>query len=208
MSAHTVEILLFSGDLSLTSERARLAIETATFDVGLVVASAGFGSAGKFLDQDITTELNMLEVNCAAVLDLAHVYGNRLKKRGKGGFIFLSSILAFQGVANTANYAATKAWVQAFAEGRALEWRPQGIDVLTGAPAPVLAAFGSRAKMNITSGLTARQVARPLINALGKRTTVLPGWLSKLLVGSLKTCPRPLRTFILSGIIRKMTLQP
>lgn len=201
-----IETRLFQGDLAHSGAVDSLLETTRDLDIGLVVANAGFGSSGFFLDADLTNERAMLATNAGAVLNMAHGFGNRLKKRG-GGFIFVSSILAFQGAAHAAHYAATKAWVQSLAEGLALEWKPLGIDVLVAAPAPVLTGFGWRAGMNITNGLTPEQVAKPVVKALGRKTTVLPGWLSVLLVGGLKTAPRWLRTRILSGIMKGMAGQ-
>jgi len=48
--------------------------------------------------------------------------------------VLLSSLVAFQGVRRAANYAATKAWVQSFAEGLALMISEgDGPEVLQGA---------------------------------------------------------------------------
>jgi short-subunit dehydrogenase len=54
-----------------------------------------------------------------------------MQARGKGGILIMSSIVAFQGVPNIANYAASKAWDLVFAEGIAAELKASGIDVLS-----------------------------------------------------------------------------
>lgn len=40
---------------------------TDSLDVGLLVASAGFGAAGNFVTTSAQDEINMLDVNCRAV---------------------------------------------------------------------------------------------------------------------------------------------
>ena len=174
-------------------------------DVGLLVASAGFGTSGSFLTANPATEVEMLEVNCRASILLAHAFGNRMKARGSGGIILMSSLLAWQGVPKAAHYAATKAYIQTFAEGLARELQPLGIDVLSSAPGPVLSGFGDRAKMRITTGVTTQAVAIDSLRALGKKTTVTPGSLSKLLTGSLATLPRGVRVRIMQQIMEGMT---
>jgi short-subunit dehydrogenase len=48
-------------------------------------------------------------------------------------------------------------------------------------------------------------VARQSLKALGKKTTVRPGWLAKLLIGSLSMLPRGTRTRIMTQIMAGMT---
>ena len=54
-----------------------VATETKDLDVGLLVAAAGFGTAGAFLDARIEDEFAMLDVNCRAVLALSLHFGGR-----------------------------------------------------------------------------------------------------------------------------------
>ena len=122
----------------------------------------------------------------------------------RGGIILLSSIVAFQGVPGSANYAATKAYVQSLAEGLALELKPFGVDVLAVAPGPVNTGFAKRAGMHMGKALAAKDIAQVSLNALGKRTTTRPGWLSKLLGYSLAMLPRWGRTRVLKQVMRGM----
>ena len=70
---------------------------TSDLDVGLLVAAAGFGTSGPFLDASIETELEMLDVNCRAVLEMSQHFGRRFARRGSGGLVLMSSIVGFQG---------------------------------------------------------------------------------------------------------------
>jgi uncharacterized protein len=124
-------------DLADPSAAARLAEETADHDIGLVAAAAGFGTSTTLAGADLAAEREMLHVNCGAVVELAATFGTRMVRRGRGGMILLSSIVAFQGAPNAAHYAATKAYVQTLAEGLHVELAPRGVDVLAAAPGPV-----------------------------------------------------------------------
>ena len=79
------------------------AAATADLDVGLLVAAAGFGTSGPFLESDLVRELEMLQVNCASVTALCHHFGRRFAQRRRGGIVLMSSLLAFQGVPGSAD---------------------------------------------------------------------------------------------------------
>ena len=117
----------------------------------------------------------MLDVNCRAMLVMAHHYGKRFVDRGRGGMVLMSSLLAFQGVPKAAHYAATKAYVQSLAEGLRLELGPHGVDVVASAPGPVRSGFAERADMVMGTAVTPETVARGTLAALGSAGTVRPG---------------------------------
>ena len=178
---------------------------TATLEVGLLIASAGFGTSGRLMNSTLEPELDMIRVNCEALLALTYHYGRQFSARKSGGIILLSSLVAFQGVPYAANYAATKAYVQSLAEGLARELKPVGVDVLAAAPGPVVSGFGKRANMMMSRSLTPEQVGVPILKALGRQATVLPGFLTKLLVYSLRTVPRWGKVRIMEQVMSGMT---
>lgn len=200
-----VDVLVVDADLGNREGVAKLLEATAGLDVGLFAAAAGFGTSGNFLDGVLEDELGMIDVNCRAVAELSHTFGRRLVERGRGGIVLFSSLVAFQGVPRAANYAATKAYVQSFAEALALELAPSGIDVLASAPGPVNSGFASRARMIMGSAATPRVVAEGTLNALGRSRVVRPGWLSKLLELSLATLPRAGRVRMMGVVMAGMT---
>ena len=122
---HGVDVLVVCADLRTREGVAKLVAATSGLDVGLFAAAAGFGTSGNFLDGTLEDELDMIDVNCRAVAELTHTFGRRLAERGKGGIVLFSSPVAFQGVPRAANYAATKAYVQSFAEALATSSPPR-----------------------------------------------------------------------------------
>jgi uncharacterized protein len=192
-------------DLGTPEGLLRVDEETRALDVGLLVAAAGFGTSGDFLSTAVDAELSMIDVNCRAVAALSHVFGKRLVARGRGGLVLLSSLVAFQGVRRAANYAATKAWVQSFAEGLALELAPHGVDVLASAPGPTRSGFGARANMQMSMAAGPEVVATASLAALRGGGTVRPGLLSKFLEWSLRVLPRWGRVRVMSLVMNGMT---
>jgi short-subunit dehydrogenase len=203
--AHGVQCRVLSADLSDLEVVHRLADATADLDIGLLIAAAGFGTSGPLLDSGLGMETEMVDLNCTAVLALAWHLGTRLVKRGRGGVVFMSSLLAFHGTPRAANYAATKAYVQTLAEGLRVEWAPHGVDVIASAPGPISTGFAARANMQMAQALPADVVARVTLQALGRKTTVRPGWLSKLLGWSLATLPRWGQVMVITQVMKGMT---
>ena len=119
--------------------------------------------------------------------------------------ILLASLVGWQGVPRTAHYAATKAYVQSLAEALRIELKPKGVDVLSCAPGPVRSGFAARADMVMGAAVTPDVVAREALNSLGRKGTVVPGGLSKLLTYALTPLRRFLRSLILAQVMGEMT---
>lgn len=207
-NAYQIQCRIVVADLSQAGAHPILAQATEDIDVGLLVAAAGFGSSGLFVDGDPIQEEQMIMLNCVSVMHQCHTFSRRLATRGKGGIILLSSVLAFMGTPRSANYAATKAYVQSLAEALREELRSAGVDVLASAPGPTASGFAARAHLQMQMAMTPRTIATGTLNALGKVGTVRPGWLSKLLGWSLATAPRWLRIKIIGLVMKGMAVQP
>lgn len=205
-TAHSVRALAVTLDLAQRDSIHQLLATTADLDVGLLVTAAGFGTSGPFLANQIGDEIEMIDVNCAAVCAQAHHFATRFAERGRGGLILLSSIVGFQGMPLAANYAATKAYIQCLGEALARELEPAGVDVLTAAPGPTASGFADRAGMRMSGADTPEQIADPILDALGKKATVLPSARSKLLRWAVLTMPRRSgRVWIMGNVMKGMT---
>jgi uncharacterized protein len=196
------QVRVVASDLSDPSAVADLLTLTEDTPVGLVVAAAGFGSIGPFLDQDMASEINMVDLNCRSVVALSYGFGQRMSASKRGGIVLFGSLVGFNGAPLSATYAATKGFVQSFAEGIAAEMRPHGVSVLSVAPGPVGTGFAARAGMQMGQAATPEMVARSALAALGRQTTVRPGFLAKFLGWSLAMLPRWGRVRVM-GIIMK-----
>jgi uncharacterized protein len=203
-AAHRAEFETLALDLGSEASVAALLQASAARDIGLFVAAAGFGTSGSFLAGPVAEEVAMLDVNCRAVLALTHQFGNRFAGRRRGGIVLFSSVVAFQGVPHSANYAATKAYVQSLAEGIGPELRARGVDVLAVAPGPVRSGFAARAGLRMGATESPNTVAKGLLDALGRRSLVRPGLLSKLLEFALTFLPRRGRVWMMGKVMSGM----
>ena len=202
-AAHGVQALPVVADLGGDGID-RLVAATSDLDVGLLVAAAGYGTSGPFLEAAAAPEQDMLAVNTRAVFDATLHFGRRLAARGRGGVILLGSVVGFQGTPWSAHYAATKAYVHALGEALHVEWAPLGIDILVSAPGPTRSGFADRARMRMGATLDPAQVARATLRALGRQALVLPGWLSKALGWSLALLPRWARVRVIGRVMHRM----
>ncbi|MEO1253587.1 MAG: SDR family NAD(P)-dependent oxidoreductase, partial [Bacteroidota bacterium] len=91
---YPIETRVVAVDLATETGWKTVTRATKDLDVGLLVASAGFGTSGLFIDNDLNNELDMVNVNCRALLALTHHYGRRFAAQKRGGIILMSSLLA------------------------------------------------------------------------------------------------------------------
>lgn len=194
-----IETMVVSADLGTMAGLVFLKEKTDGLDVGFLIAAAGYGQSVDFLKG--YDEADMVAVNCTASAVLVRHYGAQMASRKRGAIILFSSIVAFQGAPFSANYAATKAYIQTLAEGLYHEFKPYNVSVVCVAPGPVDTGFAARANMLMGKAETAETVAKATVNAIGNSFLVRPGFLGKLLGYSLGMLPRSLRVVIMGRIM-------
>jgi uncharacterized protein len=200
-----VEVRVITLDLAAETGVETLAAKTHDLDVGLLVAAAGFGTSGSFVNSNLEREMEMLNVNCRSLVGLTWYFSQRFVQQRRGGIVLMSSIVGFQGMPFAAHYAATKAYVHTLAEALYVELAPMGVDVIASAPGPTKSGFADRAGMKMGKALSAGEVAQATLAVLGRKSMVLPGFLSKLLTYSLVPLPRWARVRIMGGVMKSMT---
>ena len=116
-------------DLSVRANIASLGerLKQADAEVVLLVNAAGFGKFQAVLDvpQDVADQ--MLDLNCAALMDMCYTCLPYMHRGSK--ILNIASVAAFQPVPYICEYAATKAFVLSFSRGLWKELRRDGITV-------------------------------------------------------------------------------
>ena len=131
-SAHGVKVRTVGVDLTGSDVATRVAQATAELDVGLFIYNAGSGrEMGSFLDRPVENWTRQVQLACSGPLLLSHHFGGRLRTRGRGGIVLMSSLASLAGSAYIATYAAAKAFDTILGEGLWHELAPAGIDVLS-----------------------------------------------------------------------------
>ncbi len=182
--------------------------------VDLLVNNAGFGTYGPFEEISAERDNQLIQVNVAAVSDMAHLFIPPMLARGHGVVINLASSAAFQPTPWFAVYGASKAFVLSLSESLWALYRKRGIRVLAVCPGPVATGFFDATQSNIEDApmfqrtITAAQVVNQSLRAMERgRSTVVNGWLNWLTAFSPRLGPRWL-TAIISEILMRPASQP
>jgi uncharacterized protein len=179
----------------------------AEHDVGLVVCNAAARQLGPLLDAPIEDALEMIAVNVRAPLVLGHTLGRRLRARGRGGLVFVSSLSGMYGTPIVTGYAATKAFNLILAEGLFCELREAGVDVLGVVPGVTdTPGFqSSRADPRASpAAMDADVVVEEALAALGHRPSHVPGRANRWGQRALSLLPRSLAVRLVARTIRAM----
>ena len=110
-------------------------------EIDLLINNAGFGQYGELTAVETQRLLDMVQVNCVAVVHLTRLYLADMVARRRGDVLILASTASFQAVPYISTYAATKAFDLLFAEGLAEEMKPYGIRVCALCPGSTESEF-------------------------------------------------------------------
>ena len=200
-SAAGVSVKVIAADLSRAVAPAEIYRETerAALTVDYLVNNAGFGAGGAFLETDLQTELDMMQVNVVSLVYLTKLYLTGMHSRGSGGILNVASTAAFQPGPLMSIYYASKAFVLSFTEAIADESRGTGVTVTALCPGPTATGFQRRAhadnirlmKSSPMGMMTAAEVARIGYRGFfNGKVIVIPGLMNKVGVQSLRISPR------------------
>lgn len=177
---YKIQTLVIPDDLADPAAPRRIydATEGKGIAVDILINNAGFGYLGEFVRGDHAFQRTMVDVNCAAVVDLTYLFLPRMIERKRGDVMIVASTAAYQPVAYMATYAATKVFDRFFAEALAEEVSRHGIRVSALCPGPTESEFGQVAGVRGHENRkyqTAADVARQGLEGMAnKKTWVIP----------------------------------
>jgi short-subunit dehydrogenase len=195
-------------DLSKPESPARLfeEAEKRGLTIDLLVNNAGFGSFGDFAKADLARELNMIDLNIKALVELTYQFLQPMRERKQGGIINVASTAAFQGVPYMATYAATKAFVLSFSEALWEENRAFGVKVMALCPGVTDTNFFEAArgeKPPARASQTPEEVVDTALRALARgKSHVISGWINRVMTESERLAPRSLVTRMAGRMMR------
>ena len=112
-------------------------------EVCALVNAAGFGKFGKFEDIPLEEQMNMIDLNCKALMAITHI---TLPYMPEGSRVYqLGSLSAFQPVPYIATYGATKSFVLSFSRALNKELEERGVKMIAVCPGWVKTEFFNRA---------------------------------------------------------------
>lgn len=196
--ALVVDLARASAADELDAELQRRAI-----DVDILVNNAGMFFFGEVSDADPAKVAAMLQLHVVTPSLLARHLGRRMRDRGRGHLLFVSSISAWNDFPGIALYGASKKYLKGFALALRSELRPWGVHVTVVAPGatatglydPKVVDVGKAKRLGVMTG--PEPVARAGLEAMfARRALVVPGLLSKLFAWGMALAPRWLVDFI------------
>jgi short-subunit dehydrogenase len=195
----------------LASEASELGARVAELDleVELLVNNAGFGTHGRFLDQDAAREAEEIRLNCEAVVTLTHTFLPAMVERGSGGVITVASTAGMQPLPYEAVYSATKAFALNFSDALHMELRGTGVRILAVNPGPVPTEWQEVAGGDPTSivpgKIEADQVVRESLAAYDRGArSVIPGSVIRWFVRAGALSPRALNLRVTERMYRSL----
>jgi len=175
--------------------------------VELLINNAGFSSYGEFSGDDLRRLLNMVQVNCSAVVHLTRLFLPDMIARKRGDVLIVASTASFQAVPYISTYAATKAFDLILAEGLAEEMKPHGIRVCALCPGSTESEFHEVARQTQFVAKrkqeSAEKVARTGLKALAAgRSYVISGFGNYLGANTQRLVPRRVVTRVAASMFR------
>ncbi len=205
---HAIKVWIFLKDL--TSKGAAKEVYEFTksnqLEIDYLFNNAGFGGHGFFVDRPIAKDLEMIDLNVSALVELSHLFLQDMKKRKAGKILNTASTAGFLPGPLQATYFATKAFVVSFSEALAHELKPHNISVTALCPGPVKTEFEKTAGMTggnlFEKAASAKSTAEKGYRAMekGKVICISDPILNMLLRYILPFFPK----FLIPGMVQKM----
>ena len=179
----------------------------------LLFNNSGFGDYGCFQDLDPSKQLNMIDLNIRAVVELTNCLLPQLLERG-GCIVNIASVAGFQPTPYMATYGATKSFVLNWTLALGEDLRGTKVRTLAVCPGPTQSNFFKAAGfvtppmgrgINKVFGMTSEEVATLTLRAVARgRSLLITGWKNKLVVLLGSKFPILFVTRISAFVLRKM----
>ncbi|HEV2297178.1 MAG TPA: SDR family oxidoreductase [Candidatus Acidoferrales bacterium] len=181
-------------------------VQGKSLEIELLINNAGFGAYGAFHESPLARDLEMVRVNCTAVVELTHLFLPEMVARRHGDILIVASVAGFQAVPYISLYAATKAFDLHFAMGIAEEVRRHGVHVCALCPGSTTTEFrevAGQPPRTFRGAEPAEKVARVALRALAQgKSSVISGFKNRMNVEGQRLAPRRLVTRIAEGMFR------
>lgn len=188
-------------DLAQRSDRATLLDRVGELGLtpDILVNNAGLSTLGVVAKSDPEKELNLVEVDVAAVVDLCSRFLPGMVDRRRGAILNVASVAAFGPLPGQAAYGAAKAFVLSYTHSLRGELKGTGVSVTALCPGPVDTGFGEAAGFSKEEAdaalprvmwIPADQVAQAGIDGLAAgKAVVVPGLANRISAGLFRVAP-------------------
>lgn len=181
------DVKIVVADLSQESKVKELYVLCKNDNIDILINNAGFGLFGEFDSTDLSSELNMVDVNIKAVHILTKLFLKDMVKKDSGYILNVSSSASFQAGPLMATYYASKAYVTrlTIAIYEELRRKKSKVHVSCLCPGPVKTNFNNVADVQFSmKGMDSDKVAKYAIDKMLKKNKliIVPGFKMKSLI--------------------------
>ena len=144
-----VDIITISKDLFKTEAASEIydEVKGRGINIDVLVNDAGQGLYGKFIDTDLSREVDIIHLNIISLISLTKPFLKDMVARGSGKILNLSSLASKVPGPWQSVYHATKAFVQSFTEAVRSELKETGVTLTALLPGAVDTDFFHKANM-------------------------------------------------------------
>lgn len=190
-AAHGVSVHPVVLDLAQPDSAPQLVARVAALGVGIdiLVNNAGFFFVGEVADADPVRAAAMVTLHTLTPSLLCAAFARRMRERGHGHILIVSSISAWKDFPGIAYYTATKRYLRSFAASLRSELKPYGVNVTCLAPGAtatgLYAQTGAPVELARKLGvmMEPEAVARAGLRAMfARRAVCVPGLLTRVML--------------------------
>ncbi|MBO5687843.1 MAG: SDR family NAD(P)-dependent oxidoreductase [Alistipes sp.] len=208
--AHKYSVECVSRVMDLASTEAAHTLHSWSVEAGyefdVVINNAGIFSFCDILNTPVERLERIILLHDFALTVMCRLYGEDMRRRGKGRILNMSSYSIWMPFPGLASYSASKAYVKSFTQAFAKELKGTGVSITAICPAGIATdLYGLPKKLQelgvkIGGLMTPASCARRGLNAMFKgRSVVVPDWWFRILIPVCRFLPgfliRPLRSF-------------
>jgi short-subunit dehydrogenase len=195
---HDIKVEIVIADLSLPESPQKIIseIKGRGINVDVLVNNAGFGLHGAFTELPLKRQLEIVQVNIAALVELTGLFLPDMLRRNRGGILNVGSVAGFVPGPQMAVYYASKAFVLSFSESLHEELRETKIQVTNLCPGPTESNFSSVARSHRAREAQAKKMSAAEVARIGHRDfragvhISLPGAINKISAFAPRVFPR------------------
>jgi uncharacterized protein len=195
LNEHGVKVDFLNVDLATEQGVDRLISAAGGRSVDALLANAGVGLGGAFLDQDFAEIRRVIDTNITGTTDLIQRVGRDMRRRSKGRILITGSIAGFIPGTYQAVYNGTKAYLDSLSFALRAELKDSGVTVTCLIPGATETEFFERADMLDTRVAQSEKddpadVAKAGFEAMMEgKGDVVTGWKNKLEVAMAGVTP-------------------
>ena len=195
---HNISVHVLCADLSKVESPTQIFTELKGrgITVDVLVNNAGFGLHGGFANLPLRRQLEMIQVNIAALVELTGLFLPGMTERNRGGILNVGSVAGFVPGPQMAVYYATKAFVMSFSEALHEELRQTKVTVTDLCPGPTESNFSQVARSHHIREAQAKKMSAAEVARIGYadfrrgKLFSVPGASNKLLAIAPRLLPR------------------